>query len=252
MYVVLSQHASPCQESTSVNEICSFRNKRTLVIIKPRQMFKRWIHPCMGKDNSQTVTPSRSRYTLTPHEPKNGKRNSPQVGEKKKRPKNPAKPRVSDALTQGDKSQATTTTTNANFRQSNERHPEFVLAGPSNADERRVESRPEPSRFREIHSINQAIAAGAPVIIARDEAERERVMRAIQQEDEDFMEGIAARASKATNSNERQTDGDKGKGKAKQAEGDKSNSKTKQTEQDREKGNKARRKFFHRFRKSSQ
>lgn len=225
-----------------MNETVSFRNKSTMVIIKLGKMIRRWTHPSTVKNDlptndSPTVTPSRSRYTLTPHEQKNGQDKSSKVREKTQRRENPAIPAVSNVSTQGVKPQATiSTTTNGHVPYLNKNQPEAVVTGFSNTGERYFESQQKPLRLIETQSINQAIAAGVPVIITKNEAERQRVMRAIYQENEDITKGSAAKASQPAKGKERQTNGYKGKGKAKPIKGDKGKGKAKQTQQDRRGG----------------
>lgn len=78
----------------------------------------------------------------------------------------------------------------------------------------------------ETYTINQAIAAGVPVIIPKDEAERRKVLKKIYQEDENFMENLAAKSSYPVNRRGWQNGGDKGKGKPKQIKVDKGNGKS--------------------------
>lgn len=187
----------------------------------------------MIKDGAPTVTPGPSRYTLTPtpDDPKNSKRKSPKVREKiPERKKQAAFATTSGVLPkQGDPLQAPTTKSNLIRADQQYQTEVFIIAGPSNANaagqrlaaKQQAASRPKPSRAKETRRMNQAIAAGAPVIFTRDQAERERVIREIRHANEVLVEGSApAKVGKAAKGKGKEIDGDKGKGKGKEKEVD--------------------------------
>lgn len=189
----------------------------------------------MIEDVAPTIHPGPSRYTLTPtpDDPKNRKRKSPAVRDKPpERKKQAAFATTSGViLTHDDQLQAPTTKPDLIRPDQQQYQPEEVsiIAGPSNAHpagrhhhpaaKRQAASasrpRPKPSRAKETHRMNRAIAAGAPVIFTRDEAERERVIREIRHANKVLVEGLApAKVGKAAAKGKgKETDGDKGMGK---------------------------------------
>ena len=210
-------------------------------------MIKRWIHPSKVKNDSLKVTISDSRYTLTPHEKKDDEKKPPEVEDQSTRRKKPAKPAVSGVPTRRVRTQATNTA-NAYVPRLNKHQFKPVVLGSSsagssssasnssNASKPHVESQQKPSRMFETYTINQAIAAGVPVIITKDEAERRKVLKKIHQEDVNFMEGLAAKPSYPVNRRGWQNGGDKGRGKPKQVKVDKGSDKVKEVKEDKGKG----------------
>lgn len=193
------------------------------------------------RDDSLKVPRSHSRYTLTPHEKKNGQEKSPKVKEESRGRKISARLALRSVLTQRVKPRATAAA-NKYVPRLNQNKPESVVIGSSstssslNARKRQVESQQKPSRIYESYSINHAIAAGVPVIIAKDEAERRRVLGKTHHEDEGLMQGLAAKVSHPINCRGWQNGRDKGKGQPKQIKGDKGKEKSKQIKDDTRNG----------------
>lgn len=210
-------------------------------------MIRRWIHPSKVKNDSPKVTPNNSRYTLMPHKKKNGQEKSAKAEEKPRRQKKSAKLALRSVLTQRVKPRATTID-DAYVPRSHKHQPGAFFIGSSSTggssstsssfhtDKRHFESQQNPSPNYQTYNINQAIAAGVPVIIAKDEAERRRILGKFQQEDEDSIQGLAATVSHPVNHCEWQNSGDKGKGKLKQVKGDKAKGKLKQDKGEKAKG----------------
>lgn len=193
-----------------MNEARSFRKKGTSVIEKFGKLLRRCLHPNRAKNGPPTVTPICSRYTLNPHEPKHGQKRSPKVGGKLQRRTSSATPTQSRVPAQGGVKAQAAITQNAHSPHLHRNQPELVAPGYPNASERYIENLQRPPRLIESPSINLAIAAGAPVIITKDEAERQRLMRQIHQEDKDFIDRERGKFGQA-----KQSKGDKGKGKGK-------------------------------------